>query len=97
TPHTLSLHDALPIFLSRRKRAGSIHRPSLLSLRRYAPKSLPLAPPIARGTFRNFVLPALTFDQFLLPLPYKIAAPTSRPSPDSRSEEHTSELQSLAY
>src|SRR3546814_2469992 len=77
--HTLSLHDALPIFSGRRLSGSSpAKRLRITSLRTTrAPGGRPIRPPRRRA-------------RLLLPVPDSPPTATSL-----RSEEHTSELQSL--
>src|SRR5205823_13784401 len=93
--HTLSLHDALPI----------LYTSDVTPAAPRAPKD-----GIARRLRQNFAVRATTADQIEIggkPLPAKNASttkwmpkatiPGSRITKRVRSEEHTSELQSLAY
>src|SRR5687767_5501357 len=83
--YTLSLHDALPIFgcCGGRTRSGTA-RP-----RTRSPPSAPFRSPPSSGTGTG------------IPRSRRACAPrcsaSTPPSPTARSEEHTSELQSLAY
>src|SRR5205823_12439530 len=86
--HTLSLHDALPISMPPRESRPpeAIH----FMLRFSVPETRPLRS--SRGL-------ATTLPSFLrrlqLPVPLGTGSPAA--APPARSEEHTSELQSLAY
>src|SRR5205823_13022648 len=87
--YPLSLHDALPISLVERELEG---RPSMLTMRELAPAKGDDAGPVVtvtdgRATVRYRAVAARLED-----------ATTFFPVLDEdRSEEHTSELQSLAY
>src|SRR5205823_14847904 len=84
---TLSLHDALPIYQS----APASARSQQLSPGAPRIPSLPLAPRKAGSERRRSATPC---DQTSPGTP----PPTTNPSRHrARSEEHTSELQSLAY
>src|SRR5205823_13485564 len=94
-PYTLSLHDALPIFSWRRNSGGALAA-SAVARQAVRPEKLALsAPSLCRTKERT---PSAPIRQS--PAAFSRIAPCSMAiatefSP--RSEEHTSELQSLAY
>src|SRR5205823_13832820 len=86
-PRTLSLHDALPISVGQPAGSGDPRRAQTRAERRPAPSADP-----RRAQTRAERRPAPSAD------PRRARTRAERgPAPSARSEEHTSELQSLAY
>src|SRR5205823_14670082 len=85
TPHlsTLSLHDALPISTPRTSSPRPTPKPSRVSRTRSTSSPTAVAPATSTAIRRNQRLPR--------------AFPDHTTGSRMRSEEHTSELQSLAY
>src|SRR5205823_12271898 len=97
TPETppLSLHDALPIWAKREDRAARTHCHELLDVLDLRPYKDQPVRTLPYGVKKRVDLGrALAAEPSLLLLDEPVAGMNSD---ESRSEEHTSELQSLAY
>src|SRR5205823_10299218 len=96
-PYTPSLHDALPIchnaVRTRNARLAAIHT-FMRYVAQQEPTALALASRVLAIPNKRFHRPLLGF---LSPQETETILQAPDPSTENRSEEHTSELQSLAY